>query len=92
MNFEPDQHLHIGYYENGFDLEATAYKIAGEGKWVIFLDSDQDLTTLNNALYNYERIDKFGYKIFTVNIDDLSYEDGLEKFTEWLRSHKIIQS
>jgi len=90
MNFEPNHHLHIGYYDKGFDLEATAYKTVGHSEWVIFLNSDQDLTDLNDALYCYKEIDKLGYKIFTVNTDDLSYEYGLEKFTEWLKSLNLI--
>ncbi|WP_231107657.1 DUF3986 family protein [Geobacillus stearothermophilus] len=27
MKFDPNQHLHLGYYENNVDLEAVAYKI-----------------------------------------------------------------
>ncbi len=25
-NYETHQHMHIGYYEDGYDLEVTAYK------------------------------------------------------------------
>jgi hypothetical protein len=90
MEFASDRHLHIGYYEKGFDLEATAYKMANEDRWLVFLHSDQDLTRLKSALKNYEEIEKFGYEIFTVNKVDLSYEYGSEKFIEWLTSHEII--
>ncbi|MFB5164656.1 DUF3986 family protein [Parageobacillus toebii] len=36
VKFDPNQHLHLGYYENNVDLEAVAYKIQNENKWVVF--------------------------------------------------------
>jgi Protein of unknown function (DUF3986) len=62
MDFETAQHLHIGYYENGLDIEVTAYKVIGEDKWVFFIDGEQNLSELKNVLDNYVLIDNFGYK------------------------------
>ncbi|MGD7022260.1 DUF3986 family protein [Rossellomorea vietnamensis] len=90
MNFEEHQHLHIGYYENGFDLEAVAYKIQGEDKWVVFLDAEQDLSIFKGVLEHYNKNVSFGYKIFTVKTDDLSYESGQVRFIDWLRQLNII--
>ncbi|WP_113929468.1 DUF3986 family protein [Bacillus sp. P14.5] len=90
MNFESHQHLHIGYYENGFDLEAVAYKIQGVDKWVVFLDAEQDLSIFKGVLEEHNKNVSFGYEIFTVNTDDLSYESGQVRLMDWLRQLYII--
>ncbi|WJQ11910.1 DUF3986 family protein [Geobacillus stearothermophilus] len=53
MKFDPNQHLHLGYYENNVDLEAVAYKIQNENKWVVFLDHEQDTTLVQKILNQY---------------------------------------
>ncbi|MGD6847297.1 DUF3986 family protein [Rossellomorea aquimaris] len=90
MIFDSKQHLHIGYYENDLDIEAIAYKIKSEDKWIVFLDSEQDLNMFKDTLNQLELYENYGYKIFSVEVDDLSYEYGLEKFTEWLKVNKVV--
>ncbi|AKU27433.1 hypothetical protein AVP43_00144 [Geobacillus stearothermophilus] len=89
MKFDPNQHLHLGYYENNVDLEAVAYKIQNENKWVVFLDNEQDTTLVKKILDKYDFHEKYGYKIFTVDADDLSYEVGSKLFEEWLKANNI---
>ncbi|RID82355.1 DUF3986 family protein [Mesobacillus zeae] len=40
-DFDSTQHLHLGYYEDHFDLEATAYKLQGDDKGVVFWENKQ---------------------------------------------------
>jgi Protein of unknown function (DUF3986) len=81
---------HLGYYENNVDLEAVAYKIQNENKWVIFLDNEQDTTLVKKILDNYDFHTKYGYKLFTVDADDLSYKVGNRLFEKWLKENNII--
>ncbi|WP_044895236.1 DUF3986 family protein [Bacillus alveayuensis] len=90
MKFDSNQHLHLGYYENNVDLEAVAYKIQNENKWVVFLDHEQDTTLVQKILNQYNYHEKYGYKIFTIDADDLSYEAGNKLFEALLKTNNII--
>lgn len=35
--YEPSKHYHIGYYEDGYDLEVTAYKRIHEPVWDAYI-------------------------------------------------------
>ncbi|PJW13082.1 hypothetical protein CV945_16210 [Geobacillus sp. Manikaran-105] len=67
-------------------MEAVAYKIQNENKWVVFLDHEQDTTLVQKILNQYDYHEKYGYKIFTIDADDLSYEVGSKLLEEWLKS------
>ncbi|WP_339172435.1 DUF3986 family protein [Anoxybacillus sp. FSL W8-1294] len=71
-------------------IEAAAYKIQNENKWVVFLDNEQDTTLVKKILDKCDFHEKYGYKIFTVDADDLSYEVGSKLFEEWLKANDII--
>ncbi|KYD08453.1 DUF3986 family protein [Caldibacillus debilis] len=92
MKFDPTQHLHLGYYENGADLEAIAYKIQNENKWVVFFDMGHDAEIVKKISGRYEHHEGYGYKIFTVDAEDLSYEAGSRLFAEWLKENQIIET
>jgi hypothetical protein len=36
MPYDESQHLHVGYYEHGHDLEAVALKVKGRDLWHVF--------------------------------------------------------
>ena len=77
-------------FENNVDLEAVAYKIQNENKWVFFLDHEQDTTLVQKILDQYDYHEKYGYKIFTIDADDLSYEVGSKLLEEWLKTNNVI--
>lgn len=80
-------HLHLGYYENGHDLEAIAFKRKGIDTWDVYFDSDIHIPpSIRNKAYT----PYFGYQIFVIQSHELTYEDGSRKFEEWLRKYKII--
>ncbi|MEB2629992.1 DUF3986 family protein [Peribacillus frigoritolerans] len=88
--FDPNQHLHLGYYKNTLDLEAVAYKVQSECKWVVFWDNEQDSTLLSSVLKPENFYERYGYIIFTVDTEDLSYEMGSKLFEDWLKTHNVI--
>ena len=90
FNFDSTQHLHLGYYGSNIDLEAIAYKVNSKDKWIIFLDNEQDLCLVKGILNQYDFYERYGYEIFSINAKDLSYDYGVEKFTEWLKANKVI--
>ncbi|WAA08572.1 DUF3986 family protein [Fervidibacillus albus] len=50
MIFDSTVHLHLGYYEGRVDLEATAYKLLNEDKWIVFLNDNQDVSLLEGVV------------------------------------------
>lgn len=65
-------HLHVGFYDNGYDIEATIYQ--KNNRSIFYLDDEQDIDY--NQLKNYEYIKNFGYKILEVNKQNLAYVNG----------------
>lgn len=55
-----------------------------------FLDNEQDTTLVQKILNQYDYHEKYGYKLFTVDADDLSYEAGSKRLEEWLKTNNII--
>ncbi|MEK5324518.1 DUF3986 family protein [Aeribacillus sp. FSL M8-0254] len=55
-----------------------------------FLDHEQDTTLVQKILNQYDYYEKYGYKIFTIDADDLSYEAGNKLFEAWLKTNNII--
>lgn len=88
--FDPHVHLHIGYYENGYDIEATAYKVENEDHWIIFLNADQKLEYIQQLQNKYNFYEYYGYKILTFNGRDLSYEQGCELLEKWLKDNQLL--
>ena len=83
INFDDNYHLHVGYYEDGYDLEAVFFKVKDEDKWCMFFDNDS-----YNILFNdkhYQRYEDFGLLInqYQIKEEDMTYEYGsliFEKF------------
>jgi aminopeptidase N len=91
MNFVYDirYHLHLGYYEERFDYEATAYKRKSEDIWDIFFDLEH--YKIENLTLNQEDYMKdMGYKILSLEIEDLDYDYGVKQFERWLLDNQLI--
>jgi len=84
--FDPTMHLHLGYYENNEDIEAVAYKVKNEEKWYVFLEEDTSLSIRDQSKY----WPSYGYHIFIIDGEDLSYEEGCERLKEWLLFNSYI--
>jgi len=78
MRYDSRYHLHLGYYENGHDLEAVALKQEKEAVWDVFFNC------------NDEQADEFGSRIFSIFQDDLDYDTGSSLFARWLAMNGYI--
>ncbi|MDM5338504.1 DUF3986 family protein [Fictibacillus enclensis] len=87
MLYDDRYHMHLGYYENGFDLEAVAFKRQSQEIWDIFFDFEH--YGLNNAVQEAES-NGFGIKIMSIEIEELDYNYGAKKFEQWLSNQRII--
>lgn len=87
MLYDDRYHIHLGHYENGFDLEAVAFKRQSQEIWDIFFDFEQ--YGLKNPVQDIE-LKGFGIRIFSIEIEELDYNYGVEKFEHWLSNRRII--
>ncbi len=86
--YEQHQHAHLGYYENGYDLEAIGYKKVGIDEWDIFFEPEhyKNISVPQDFLY----VLGYGHKIGVIYANDLSFEEGAVFLEKWLREIKII--
>jgi hypothetical protein len=89
MIFDDRYHLHVGYYEEGHDLEAIFMKVQNEDKWCMFFDQEHYKTSIN--LNEFEYYKGFGLLVREYFINgDLSFESGSKFFKDFLLDNKII--
>ncbi len=89
MLYDDSCHMHLGYYENGFDLEAVAFKRQSQEIWDIFFDFKQ--YGLKKPVQENELLlSGFGIRIFSIETNELDYNYGVKKFRKWLFNQRII--
>jgi len=78
-NYLSDRHIHIGYYENGHDVEAIAFQDQSTNSWDMFFNDSYDPGLFG---LNVPRDNHFGVKIFSE-----MNEDRLElRFHLWVEN------
>ncbi|WP_453996185.1 DUF3986 family protein [Bacillus nitroreducens] len=87
MLYDDRYHFHVGYYENGYDLEAVAFKRQSQGIWDIYFDIEH--YGYKNNVQDVE-LKNFGIRIFSIENKELDYHDAAKKFEQWLVSQKMI--
>ncbi|XQY90163.1 DUF3986 family protein [Metabacillus sp. HB246100] len=87
MIYDDKYHLHIGYYEDGFDLQAVAFKRQSQDIWDIFFDFEQ--YDFNNTV-SKTVLKGFGYHIFSIETEDLDYQYGALVFEQWLFNQRLV--
>ncbi|MBC9873918.1 DUF3986 family protein [Macrococcoides bohemicum] len=80
------EHLHVGYYDNSYNIEATIYQ--KNNKSIFYLAEEQEIDF--NQLKNYKYIKNFGYKILEVNKENLEYDEAYKRFKKFLIDNKLI--
>ena len=87
--FEQGMHVHHGYYEDGMDIESTAYRIKGEEQWVMFIDGDmlRDLLP-SRSLPEFD--EAYGLDFLCVYADNLDDVMGAALLEEWLRCLRVF--
>ncbi|MBO9129561.1 DUF3986 family protein [Bacillus sp. 165] len=86
--YEQHQHAHLGYYENGYDLEAIGYKKEGIDEWDIFFEPKHYKNI--SIPQNFPYVPDYGYKLGVVYANDLSFEEGSAFLEKWLRDVELI--
>ncbi len=82
-------HLHVGYYEHGFDYEGVFFKSLETGRWLLFFDHKSYGLTL---LKEYEKWDDLWLLIGDYLIeDDLIEEEAHKHFKRFLKENNIVK-
>lgn len=87
--FEQGMHVHHGYYENGVDIESIAYRVKGEGRWVMFIDGETLRALLpSRSLPEFD--EAYGLDFLCVYADDLDDVTGADLLEGWLRGLSVF--
>ncbi|CUB22406.1 hypothetical protein BN2127_JRS3_03045 [Bacillus safensis] len=87
-SLDESMHLHVGYYEKGYDYEGVFFKSLETGGWLLFFD--QKSYGLN-LLKSYEEYDHLGLFIGEYPIeDDQIEEEGQRLFEHFLKGNNIV--
>ncbi|WP_459503568.1 DUF3986 family protein [Bacillus sp. C1] len=93
MKYEYDEsmHLHLDYFGEEHDMESIAYKRKHEDVWDVFFNfSFYGISPEKMQVDTY--MDEYaGYRVFSVQAHDLSWELGSAKFEEWLFKYHIVE-
>lgn len=82
-SLDESMHLHVGYYEQGYDYEGLFFKSLETGRWLLFFD--QKSYGLN-LLKSYEEYDHLGLFIGEYPIE----EEGQRLFEHFLKGNGIV--
>ncbi|WP_226620038.1 DUF3986 family protein [Cytobacillus firmus] len=89
MIFDDRYHLHVGYYEDGHDIEGIIMKEKNGEKWCLFFDNDYYKKILNNKDYKF--YEGFGLLVREYHInDDLTFEIGSQLLKDFLIEENVI--
>ncbi|KEP25061.1 MULTISPECIES: DUF3986 family protein [Bacillus] len=89
LSLDDTMHLHVGYYEHGFDYEGVFYKSLESGRWLLFFDYKSYGITL---LKRYDKYDNLGLLIGEYPIEDDDIEDeGHKLFERFLKENSIVK-
>lgn len=82
-------HLHVGYYEPGFDYEGVFFKSLETGRWLLFFNQKSYGITL---LKEYEKWNDLGLLIGKYLVeDDQIEEEGHKLFERFLKENNIVK-
>ncbi|MFJ8453115.1 DUF3986 family protein [Bacillus paramycoides] len=89
--YDFNQHYHIGYYEDGHDLEVTAYKRINEPIWDTYIPQYEadDFYKKVEKMKLGEYIDDYGIKVYSFS-DDIDDEEVRTIFEKWLKTNAIV--
>ncbi|RKF51515.1 hypothetical protein BCY92_00425 [Bacillus wiedmannii] len=89
--YDPNKHYHIGYYEDGYDLEVTAYKRINEPVWDAYIPHYEadDFYKKVEEMKLGEYIDDYGIMVYSFS-DDMDDEEARIMFENWLKKNEIV--
>lgn len=86
--FDNSQHLHVGFYENGLDIESISYKVLNQDAWIMYIEWDHVKERLSKNL-EYQIDPLNGLEIMCILEEDLDYATADLLFEKWLTALKI---
>lgn len=90
--YDPHQHDHIGYYEDGHDVEVVAFKRKSEDVWDVFVEEYNPGPLYRVIMKKGIGIHKKGYGLllFSIYSRDPSYEQAVRIFKNWLNDNELL--
>ncbi|QKG85329.1 DUF3986 family protein [Kroppenstedtia pulmonis] len=83
-------HYHVGYYEKGYDIEAVAFQRTADRYWDLFFDFDRYHLKIPDWVREDEKW-SYGYKIVTIQKEDVDENNVYRRFVSWLKKHHLIR-
>ncbi|MBI2143705.1 DUF3986 family protein [Candidatus Woesearchaeota archaeon] len=83
MSYE-DKHLHLGYYEDGHDLEGIALKVDGQDKWHVFFDFWRYCLPVPVSLRHAQKEAYAGVHVFTVTDTQVINKEVHNRFSAFV--------
>ena len=89
--YDSSQHYHIGYYEDGYDLEVTAYKRINEPVGDAYIPHYEvnDFYKKVEEMKLGEYIDKYGIMVYSFS-NDIDDDEARIIFEKWLKKNVIV--
>ncbi|MCY1118953.1 DUF3986 family protein [Bacillus safensis] len=88
-SLDESMHLHVGYYEQGFDYEGVFFKSLETGRWLLFFDEKSYGLTFSKK---YEKWQDVGLLIGEYPIEDGQIEDeGNKIFEYFLKENNLVE-
>lgn len=90
--YDPNKHYHIGYYEDGYDSEVTAYKRINEPVWDAYLPHYEvdDFYKKVEEMKLGEYIDNYGIMMYSFS-NDMDDEEARTIFEKWLKRTRLFK-
>ncbi|WP_203364556.1 DUF3986 family protein [Bacillus sp. REN10] len=86
--YEQGVHLHIGYYEDGHDIEVVAYKALNEDYWDVIVDEHD-----KGVFEQFKPCGKecnHGLILYTIDDSMIDGDYPMKSFKAWLKTHGFI--
>ena len=89
--YDPSQHYHIGYYEDGYDLEVTAFKRIIEPVCDVYIPHYKitDFYKKVEKMKLDEYINDYGIMVYSF-CNDIDDKEARTIFEKWLKTNKIV--
>ncbi len=84
MDYENNKHLHVGYYESGYDIEGIALKVSNKQSWDVFFNF-KDYNLPIPSKFRKASESSFGTRIFSANNEI----ESQKRFSKWVAKELI---
>lgn len=91
MKYDYNTHLHLGYYEEGHDIEGVALKVSGKEEWHVFFNFSQYGLPVPLGLKQRHATEEAyaGVHVFTVSDKQANNKEIHNKFSSFV-TKKVI--